>query len=269
MLTVPRLKAGLFLAHLIPLLIAFQCGWLPGFLAMACVHLTILTITLWPGPTPFCPARQKFGAFERSLVLTIDDGPCPDTPAFLNLLERYNAKAVFFVIGERAAARPDLVQEMVAGGHAVENHTMTHPAKTFWAYTPDAQYREITLTNGIVEEITGTKPTWFRAPAGFRNPFTGAILKEVGLNYLGWSTRSFDTWNTNAAKLLKRLRKGFQPGAVLLIHQGHPHSTALLELLLKTLANDGWKVMLPPQVEKLTWEESAAPVESKSQDHQP
>src|SRR6478735_12396967 len=98
MLTVPRLAVGLILFHLGAGLLAWQAGWLVGLLAMGTLHLGLLATTLWPGSTPFCPAVRRFPATERAVILTIDDGPCQDTGAFLDLLDRYEAKAVFFLI---------------------------------------------------------------------------------------------------------------------------------------------------------------------------
>lgn len=246
MLTVPRTAAGLILLHLGAGLLAWQAGWLPGLLALAALHLGLLATTLWPGPTLFCPAVRRFPATERTVVLTIDDGPCQDTTAFLDLLDRYGAKAVFFLIGRRAEAGPEAVRAIASRGHAVENHTLTHPAGTFWAFGPGRQRREIQETSALLARLSGHAPRWFRAPAGFRNPFTGAILRESGLGCLGWMARGFDTREKNPDNILARLRRGFQPGAVLLIHQGHPHSLAVLETLLAALTAEGFRCVLPP-----------------------
>ena len=245
MLTVPRLQTALVSLHLAALSVGWLLGWEAGLLAMAGVHLPLLATTLWTGSTPFCPALQSCPIPGRSIVLTIDDGPCADTPGMLAILAQYQAKAVFFVIGQRAASHPEWIHQITSAGHEVANHTLTHPAGQFWAWGPTAQRWEISETNRILTEATGHSPAWFRAPAGYRNPFTGAILQELGLQYLGWSRRAFDTRRSDVAKMVKRLCHRLQPGAVLLIHQGHPHSMRLLEELLKMLAADNWFTHLP------------------------
>ncbi len=245
MSAVSRIWLCLVLLHAGAALVVWHVGWLPGFLTLAAVHLGLLATTLHPGSTIFCPARQSFGGPERSVVLTIDDGPAGDTAAILDLLDRYQAKALFFLIGQRAAADPEGTRAIAARGHAVENHTLTHPEKWFWAYGPARQRREISETNHLLISLTGRAPVWFRAPAGFRNPFTGAVLRETNLTYLGWTARGFDTSDQDIPRVLARLRKGFQPGAVILVHQGHPHSLALLEALLETLRAEGWSTRLP------------------------
>jgi peptidoglycan/xylan/chitin deacetylase (PgdA/CDA1 family) len=245
MMTVPRLKTTLVLLHLAALGVGALAGWEAGLLAMASIHLPLLACTLWTGSTPFCPARLSCPTTERFIVLTIDDGPCADTPAILELLSQYQAKAVFFVIGQKAAAQPEWIRLVSAAGHGLGNHTFTHPAWVFWAWGPAAQRWEISETNRILTEITGHGPDWFRAPAGFRNPFTGAILREFDLKYLGWSCRAFDTRSADVEKIVKRLTRDLWPGSILLIHQGHPHSLKLLERLLIWLASNNWSTHLP------------------------
>ena len=236
----------LTLLHLIPAALFWKVGFTAGFTALAAVHLTLLGFTLCPRSTWLSPALRRFPATGRTLFLTIDDGPSGDTPALLEILAAHQAKAIFFLIGERAAARPDLVRAIVAAGHQVGNHTHTHPEKSFWAYGPAAQRREILTCQETLSQLTGRPPVWFRAPAGFRNPFTHPLLREVPLTCLGWTARGFDTRPAPVPVLLARLRPAFLPGAILLLHQGHPHSPALLGALLTELASAGWTCDLPP-----------------------
>ena len=238
----------LALLHLIPAVLFWKVGFTAGFIALAAVHLTLLGFTLCPRSTWLSPALRRFPVTGRTLFLTIDDGPCGDTPAFLELLAAHRAKAIFFLIGERAAARPDLVRAITAAGHQVGNHTHTHPEKSFWAYGPAAQRREILRCQETLAQLSSRPPVWFRAPAGFRNPFTHPLLREVPLTCLGWTGRAFDTRPAPVPVLLARLRPAFLPGAILLVHQGHPHSPALLGALLTELTSGGWTCDLPPPV---------------------
>lgn len=235
----------LLLLHAVVAIVAWRAGAWAGFFSLAAAHLCWVAVTLWPGSTPFGKARQSFPVSARELILTIDDGPGADTPAVLDLLDRYQAKAVFFVIGQRADAQPDYVRETARRGHLVENHTLTHPSASFWAAGPARLHREIRGGSDVIGTLAGRTPVWFRAPAGFRNPFTAPILKNLGLHYLGWTARGFDTRQKSVPRILARLRRGFRPGAVLLIHQGHPHSVAVLEALLDALGAEGWRIILP------------------------
>ena len=237
----------LVLCHLIPVLVVWRAGWMPGFLTMAAVHLVLLGFTLYPRSTWLSPAVRRFPATRNTVHLTIDDGPCGDTLAILELLSAHRAKALFFLIGERAAARPDLVRAILAAGHQLGNHTQTHPAKTFWAYPPAAQRREIMTCQKTLTNLPGHAPVWFRAPAGFRNPFLNPVLREGALTCMGWSARSFDTRPAPLPVLLDRLRPAFQPGSILLIHQGQVQSLTLLEALLAELTSHDLICDLPPE----------------------
>jgi len=234
------------LLHTLPLLVWWQAGMPAGLAALAGLHLCLVAVTLCPRASVFGSVPRTFPARGRQICLTIDDGPGADTPALLDLLDAHQARAVFFLIGERAAAHPDLVRAIIARGHCAGNHTATHPAHWFWSYGPQRQRLEIASCSAALTEITGTPPQWFRAPAGFRNPFTGAVVRECGLRGMGWLARGFDSRDARIPRILNRLRRGFHPGGILLVHQGHPHSVALLTALLEALRADGWRVVLPP-----------------------
>ena len=232
--------------HLIPAAVFWQAGFTPGFLTMATLHRVLVGFTLCPRSTWLSPVVRRFPTSTRTLCLTIDDGPCDDTLALLALLSAHRAKALFFLIGERAAVRPDLVQAIVAAGHQLGNHTQTHPEKSFWAYPPAAQRREIMNCQETLTRLQGYAPLWFRAPAGFRNPFLHPLLRSCSLHAMGWTARSFDTRPAPLPVLLHRLRPAFQPGSILLVHQGQANSVALLQGLLAELASLDLVCGLPP-----------------------
>lgn len=243
----------LLAAHAAPVAVGFASGFWAGFACMAGLHAMLLAATFCVRSTPFCPAvrRVPVSGGEKAVLLTIDDGPCEDTRELLDILDEFQAKAVFFLIGERAAARPDDVREILRRGHAVANHTRTHPAATFWAYPPDRQRREILGCQEILTSIAGPFAggvlAWFRAPAGFRNPWTGAVLRGLNLRYAGWHARGFDATDTNIPRVLKRLTNNLVPGAVLLVHQGKPHHPELLRRLLTELRDAGWRAAANPR----------------------
>lgn len=245
MKTVRHVWILLLLTHAAVAAVAWRHGAWAGFCLLALLHLAWVRITLWPGSTPFGKAVRFFPVPSRDVILTIDDGPCADTAAVLDLLDRHQARAVFFLIGERAAARPEDVAAILARGHQVQNHTLAHPSATFWAAGPGRLRREIAGASAVLTNLTGQAPRWFRAPAGFRNPFTQPILRECGLDYMGWAARGFDTRCTDPARVLERLRPAFQPGAVLLVHQGHPHSLAVIGAVLQALKDEGFGTVLP------------------------
>jgi len=130
------------------------------------------------------PRSQLFGATvcrtnsPRKLALTFDDGPNPAiTPKLLDLLDRFKARATFFVIGKHARECPDLLKETAARGHVIGNHTDAHP-NLFWL-KPDQITVELRCCNFSIVAATGAPPRWFRPPFGFRNPWVIPMAREL------------------------------------------------------------------------------------------
>ncbi|MEI7927550.1 MAG: polysaccharide deacetylase family protein, partial [Verrucomicrobiales bacterium] len=175
------------------------------------------------------------------ILITIDDGPDPrDTPALLDLLDEYGVKAVFFVIGEKVRAYPELAREIVKRGHELGNHTLTHPQATFWCASPWRTRCEIVGCNQAIEEVTGVRPTWFRAPVGHRNFFTHPITAALGLEIMAWTRRGYDAVSTDTPKVLSQLLEGNRPGDIFLIHESTPIALEVLKGVLDGIKAQGW-----------------------------
>ena len=177
-------------------------------------------------------------AARREVCLTFDDGPDPVlTPHVLELLERHGARASFFCIGEKAAAYPHLVEEIARRGHSVENHSLRHsPAFAF--YGPLRLRREISTAQLAISQITGRRPEFFRAPAGFRSMLLDPVLARCGLRYVSWTRRGLDGVDGDPDRVLSRLADGLSAGDILLLHDGARARTgnpALLTVLPRLL----------------------------------
>jgi peptidoglycan-N-acetylglucosamine deacetylase len=191
-------------------------------------HSLISLVGLWPRSTWLgsnwteLPQAAKL---RNEIALTIDDGPDPDvTRPVLDILERYQVKATFFYIGNKAAKHPELCREIVERGHAIENHSQQHSVYfSMFGYTRMAN--EILAAQETLQGITGIRPRFFRAPAGLRNPFLDPVLKRLGLQLASWSVRAFDTRVNDADKVTERLIKGLRPGAIVLLHDGNAART--------------------------------------------
>jgi peptidoglycan/xylan/chitin deacetylase (PgdA/CDA1 family) len=138
------------------------------------------------------PRAQLFGRTicrtngPSKLAITFDDGPNPAiTPKLLNLLDRYQAKATFFVIGRYVRECPELVKETAARGHVVGNHTETHP-NLFWR-NPSQVTVELRLCHTAIANVLGAPPKWFRPPYGFRNPWVIPAAAALGCQTVMWT----------------------------------------------------------------------------------
>jgi len=228
----------------------------PWWWALVCImvaHALWLYATLMPNCAWWGPVMCRLPTKERKVWITIDDGPHPaDTPALLDLLDAHGAKATFFLIGDKAERYPHLVRDIVARGHEVGNHTYHHRAGWFWFLGWGGAFREISKGAGILRRLVPDFPLrWFRAPAGMRNHHVHPILKEQGQELVGWSVRGRDGVLQDKDRIVARLRKGVEPGAILLMHEdrvdydGERLAPQVLSGLLDFLKSEGYQAVLP------------------------
>lgn len=222
-------------------------GWGWGLALLVAVHLGFVWGTLRPGSRLFGPVRRRFPTARREAWLTIDDGPSDDTAATLDLLDAHGAKATFFLVGERAQARPDLVRAIAARGHGIGNHSHTHPQARFWALGPRAMRREVLACQQALAAITGVPPRWFRAVVGHANPFVHAPLREAGLSRLAWSARGYDAVESDPQRVSAAIARRLEPGAIVLLHEGAPHgrSVEIIAAVLAGLGRAGYRAVVP------------------------
>ncbi len=157
------------------------------------------------------PRAQLFGKTicrtnsSRKLAITFDDGPNPAiTPRLLDLLDRYNAKATFFLIGRYVRECPELVQETIARGHLVGNHTETHP--NLFRLTRREIRIELRLCHDAISNALGSPPKWFRPPFGMRNPWVIPAARELGYRTVMWTLIPGDWRERPAEWLIPRLQ---------------------------------------------------------------
>jgi peptidoglycan/xylan/chitin deacetylase (PgdA/CDA1 family) len=196
--------------------------------------LCCLVAPFFPRLGFFLPVISQGRMGKNMVALTFDDGPEPaTTPGLLALLNKYNAKAAFYVIGEKVVNYPELLQEIVANGHAVGNHSYRHDvllmlrtSKTIEVELTEAQ--QILLAGGI-------KPLTFRPPVGITNPKLGRALKHQGLSCVNFSCRGVDFGNRRIKGLATRILKKVRPDDIILLHDRKPHGSASVEMWLQEI----------------------------------
>jgi len=169
-----------------------------GLAAGACAFAA-----MWPGsqifgPTLIAPRRPG------EIALTFDDGPNPAwTPRLLELLARHDIKATFFLVGKFAAEEPVLTGDIAGGGHAVGNHSWTHPNL---ALISAARIREeLERTRDALEQITGKPVKLFRPPWGARRPFVLRTARGLGMTPVMWNAMTTDWEERSAERIAERL----------------------------------------------------------------
>jgi peptidoglycan/xylan/chitin deacetylase (PgdA/CDA1 family) len=215
-------------------------------------HLLLLYATLVANCQWLGPVMRSFETAEPEVWLTIDDGPSPaHTVAMLDLLDRFQARATFFLIGRRAEEYPHLVTEILSRGHEIANHTYTHPSGSFWAAGPRRIAAEIDLCAELLRAGEDRPARFFRAPAGLKNPFVHPELERRRLALIGWTVRGLDTMHRNPARVAARILRETKPGAIILLHEAHrvakspEFNPRCLELTLSALADLGYRCVIP------------------------
>lgn len=159
------------------------------------------------------PTSQIFGRTliagndPNEVALTFDDGPNDAaTPQLLEVLAQHNVRATFFSMGTFARMQPALSRHVVAAGHLLGNHTMSHPKLSL---APTARVRrELADCNALLEDITGTAIRYFRPPFGARRPIVLRIARELGLTPVLWNVTGYDWDRIGADRILGNLDSG-------------------------------------------------------------
>jgi len=156
---------------------------------------------------------------EKWIALTFDDGPKPDiTPAMLALFKQEGVQATFFVLGEQVKQYPELAARVIAEGHEIGNHSMTH--LNLSQQTKDMIAQEIEGAQQLLQDTINYTPKLFRAPYLQYNADVYECLNRNGLQAVNLSIICAD-WkpNTTARTVVELATKTPHPGGIILLHE--------------------------------------------------
>lgn len=181
----------------------------------------------------FGPSVWRGPRNRAALALTFDDGPSEATAELLGVLERQGVRATFFQCGVNVKRLPKVAREVAARGHEIGNHSHSHPR--FYLRSADFLYSELARAQAVIGEVTGTRPTLFRAPRGTRWPGLAEAQQRLGLLGVMWTVIGRD-WALPAEAIAERLLRGARNGAILCLHDGcevrpRPDVRAMLEAI--------------------------------------
>ncbi|MFE4676251.1 polysaccharide deacetylase family protein [Streptomyces sp. NPDC056723] len=175
-------------------------------------------------------------AGTRGINITIDDGPDPEwTPQVLDVLREYEVKATFCMVGPQAQAHPDLVKKVVAAGHRLCDHSVSHDTvmdKKSEAYQSqqilDAE-RMITKASG------GVRPMYYRAPGGAFTPYSRKLAASRGMRPLGWNVDSKDFERPGTDTIVATVERELPNGPTILFHDAGGDRAQTVEALRRAL----------------------------------
>ena len=169
---------------------------------------------------------------ERVIALTIDDGPHPEvTPQILDVLRRYDAKATFFVLGERARGNEALLDDIRADGHELANHLLEDRPSIFLSMEEFEE--ELLMVDSLIQPTGRTK--WFRPGSGVFSRQMLATAAKHGYRCVLASAYPMDTHVPSQALIERGLRLNIAPGNILILHDGTPKQMWTVRILDKVL----------------------------------
>ncbi|PIC87357.1 1,4-beta-xylanase [Sporosarcina sp. P20a] len=174
---------------------------------------------------------------EKTIALTFDDGPDPNyTVRILETLEKYNAKATFFMLGNRVHSYPSIAKKVAEAGHEIGNHSWNHPSLT--GVTDVALQSEVKGTSDIIEAITGQPATVFRPPYG---AVDDRVRESTKLPVVLWNVDTLDWEHHDPELLLEHVMEATRAGSIILMHDIHKSTADGLDAVLENLQSQGYK----------------------------
>ncbi|MCF2527565.1 polysaccharide deacetylase family protein [Yinghuangia soli] len=183
------------------------------------------------------------------VALTFDDGPWTTyTGQVLEILKQHDIKAVFCVVGNQAKALPGQIRDIVAAGHTLCNHTMSHDTK-MPDRTPDEMRAQMQGTLDAIRAAVPNAPVpWYRAPGGMWSPQVQEMAASLGMRSLGWTVDTLDWRKPGIDKMNETMSKQLGPNGVILMHDGGGDRTMSVDYLRQLIPNllaQGYKFTVP------------------------
>lgn len=222
----------------------------PAFVSFPATGLTPLGQAVAAASGAFeGPAARGFG-FEDvpcdlvpCMAVTLDDGPSPLTPGFLDVLRDHQAAATFYMLGQEAQAYPDMVRRVAAEGHMVGNHTWNHPHLT--KVPPATVTDQISRTGTVLRELSGQPVETFRPPGGM---IDDAVLALVGMPAIMWSVDTRDWAQPGDDELRRYAIDEPAVGSILLMHDIQPVSSRVFPDVIAGLSDRGFALVTIDQL---------------------
>jgi peptidoglycan-N-acetylglucosamine deacetylase len=185
---------------------------------------------------------------QKVIALTFDDGPWPDSMRILDILREYQVKATFFWLGQNVPKYPEIARRVVTEGHAIGNHSWSHPYRNLDAATAAA---EVENTAARILRDTGIQTTLFRPPGGFLNNGVATYAQQKNYVIVMWSIDTKDYTQPTPRAMADQVLRQSHPGAIVLMHDGggNRRNTAdALPLMIDGLRQQGYRFVTIPEL---------------------
>ncbi len=177
---------------------------------------------------------------EKKIAITFDAAwSADDTDKLIEILNKHNAKATIFVVGDWVRANPEAVKKFHDAGHEIGNHSDSHAL--FGKASREIIKEEIINCNTEIEKITGIKAKVIRAPSGDYDNKSIEITESLGMKMIQWDVDSLDWKKLSVDEMYERVISKTQNGSILLFHNGVENTSETLDKILNELKKDGYE----------------------------
>jgi peptidoglycan/xylan/chitin deacetylase (PgdA/CDA1 family) len=178
----------------------------------------------------------------KCVALTFDDGPGPFDDRLLQILKDNDAKATFFLIGNKVAANPAGAKRIADAGMEIGNHTWEHPNMA--TIPTDDIAGQFSRANGAITAATGRAPTIYRPAGGLSSEAVRQTAAKFGLAEILWDVIPFDWVNdSNTAATRYMLMTYIKPGSVVLFHDTYSSTVDLVYQFIPVLKANGYRLV--------------------------
>ncbi|WP_274308427.1 polysaccharide deacetylase family protein [Solibacillus daqui] len=183
---------------------------------------------------------------RKRIALTFDDGPNDkNTVQILSILQKYDVKATFFVIGLNVVKHPEIVKLAAQQGHEIASHTWSH--KNLTKLTPAQLHDEIDRASNAIFEAIGQYPTTYRPPYGAIN---ANVRDEIKMKSILWNIDTMDWQHKTPAKTLANVKLHAKDGGVILMHDIHKETAEALEAVIQYLIQENYEFVTVEELYK-------------------
>ena len=187
---------------------------------------------------------------DKQVALTLDDGPWPDTPQFLQVLQAKGIKATFCMIGRQVLTRSAMVKDVAAAGMTICNHTQNHDEHLDRAPAPVVE-AEVQGGLDALLKVLGKAPTLYRPPGGALNTTIEDVANSKGEQVIGWAVDPSDYKKPGTPAIVARVMGQVKPGSIILMHDGggdRSQTLAALPIIIDQLKAQGYTFVTPDTV---------------------
>ncbi|NEO28462.1 MAG: polysaccharide deacetylase family protein [Kamptonema sp. SIO4C4] len=192
---------------------------------------------------------------RKVIALTFDDGPLPKfTNDVLYILDHFNVKGTFFLLGQNVQKYPERVQQLHLKGHALANHSWSHP---YTQQSTAAAAHQIDNTSVWIQRAAGVKSVLFRPPGGYLKNGLADYAAKKGQVVVMWSADSKDYYASSQA-IVKNVLSQASPGGIVLLHDGggdRKKTIQALPIIIQALKKQGYEFVTVPELLELSHKE--------------